>query len=121
MSYFDCGSATGPGYSVAVPELAAWAEAYPARMLAVRVASRTLALSLPDSPVGSRSFARRAALADMSFPVVLTRHPRWGLLILDGCHRIWRAAQEDRAALPARIVPYDALRRFSRRLKRTST
>ncbi len=88
-----------------VPEFAAFARKhYHLRRVNVRRLAGYLRYSHPDEPVGSPAFLARAALADLSCPLLLIRVHK-GLRIADGCHRTYAALLARRRYLLAYVVP----------------
>lgn len=60
-------------------------------------------------PVTYHAQYERILAADLSHPIDVVRRPDNRLTILDGIHRLLRAALEDRRTITARVLPWSAL------------
>lgn len=62
-----------------------------------------------DEPDDSPEFAARAALSDLNYPILVGRDRSGRLHVMDGRHRVHKAVNQKRDAVPAFIVNLDDL------------
>jgi len=56
--------------------------------------------------------ANRINAANLEFPIIVTKHPTLGLLVLDGTHRLEKAYNEGMKTIGAKVIPWKQMSRY---------
>ena len=73
------------------------------------LANRTLGNREGES---KKSEAERVQKADLSHPIITTRHPVHGHVVLDGTHRLQKARDQGNETIQARNIPWKEMKRY---------
>lgn len=74
--------------------------------------------SLAKRTLGNRegeskeSEVKRVQKADLSHPIITTRHPVHGHVVLDGTHRLQKARDQGNETIQARNIPWREMKRY---------
>ena len=74
--------------------------------------------SLANRTLGNRegeskeSETKRVQKADLSHPIITTRHPVHGHVVLDGTHRLQKARDQGNETIQARNIPWKEMKRY---------
>lgn len=58
------------------------------------------------------SETKRVQKADLSHPIITTRHPVHGHVVLDGTHRLQKARDQGDETIQARNIPWKEMKRY---------
>ena len=56
--------------------------------------------------------ANRINKADLSFPIIVTKHPTQGHVVLDGTHRLEKAHGMGMKTIGAKVIPWKQMKRY---------